>query len=139
MLFVYEVDGILLKEYNVLFVDVFIRSNKRLLWLSYNMSLKLFFCQRASLRFLCLIVPCLLVKSLIYKGILEVLYYNKLLRYGRFKRRIVVVKIDILLDMSLLIVECELYIPLKPVPFKSKLDICIKEVRCYFERKRASL
>ena len=97
------------------------------------MSLKLFFYKRASLGLLFLIVLCLFVESLICEGILKMLYYNKLLRYGRFKESIVIIKIDILLDVSLLIVERELYILLKPVPFKSKLDIRIRKVRCHFE------
>jgi hypothetical protein len=62
-----------------------------------------------------------------------VLYYNKLSRHGRFRGSIVVVGIDILLDVSLLIVERELRILLKPVPSGSELDIRIGEVRCHFE------
>jgi hypothetical protein len=96
-------------------------------------SLKLFLYKRASLRLLFFIVPRLFVESLICESILEVLYYNKLSRYGRFRRSIVVVGIDILPDVSLLIVERELRILLRPVPSRSKLDICIREVRCYFE------
>ena len=70
---------------------------------------------------------------------MEVLCCNKLSRYGRFRGSIVIVKIDILLDVSLLVVERELRILLRPVPFGSKLNIRIGEVRCYFEWKRASL
>jgi hypothetical protein len=97
------------------------------------MSLKLFFCQRINFRFLCFIVFYLLVKSLIYKSILKVLYYNKLSKYNRFKKSIIVVKIDIFLNISLLIIERELYILFKLISFKSKFNIYIKEVRYYFK------
>ena len=90
--------------------------------------MKLFFYERASLRLLFLIVPRLFVESLICEGILEVLCYNKLSRYGRFRGSIVIVKIDILLDVSLLTVERELCILLKPVSSRSKLDIRVREV-----------
>jgi hypothetical protein len=67
-----------------------------------------------------------------------VLCCNKLSRYGRFRGSIVVVGIDILPDVSLLVVERELRILLRPVPSGSELDIRVREVRCHFEWKRAS-
>ena len=97
------------------------------------MSLKLFLYKRINFKLLYFIILHLFIESLIYKSILKVLYYNKLLKYSRFKKSIIIVKIDIFSNISLFIIKRELYILFKLVFFKSKFNICIKKVRCYFE------
>ena len=68
------------------------------------------------------------VKSLVYKGILKVLCRDELWRHDWFRGSIIAVGVDILPDVSLLIVERELHIPLRPVPSRRKLGIGVGKV-----------